>query len=217
MTEEIRILKEIVDNNDLDNYTIDDNECYLNGYARKCLKKVLDYITKLQTDNKRLQHNEKVFKDRNEKAIEYLGINEEIHDWLVDENMKKDKEIERLNNIINELEKWLNKENGTTIFDYQNAIEDVLNKLQGLKGDSSMTAKEMFEKLGYEIDEQNDNEILYKMKWEITTTYWVGFYIECKDISIFETSDSPFEPSKPFNIDMDLLQAINKQVEELGW
>ena len=80
-----------------------------------------------------------------------------------------------------------------------------------------MTAKEMFEKLGYEIDEQNNNEILYKMKWERTTTYWVGFDIECKDISIFETSDSPFEPSKPFNIDMDLLQAINKQVEELGW
>ena len=80
-----------------------------------------------------------------------------------------------------------------------------------------MTAKEMFEKLGYEIDEQNNNEILYKMKWEMTTTYWVGFDIECKDISIFETSDSPFEPSKPFNIDMDLLQAINIQVEELGW
>lgn len=75
----------------------------------------------------------------------------------------------------------------------------------------------MFEKLGYEIDEQNNNEILYKMKWEMTTTYWVGFDIECKDISIFETSDSPFEPSKPFNIDMDLLQAINIQVEELGW
>lgn len=41
-------------------------------------KILLDYITNLLTDNKRLQHNEKVFKGRNEKAIEYLGINEEI-------------------------------------------------------------------------------------------------------------------------------------------
>ena len=29
------------------------------------------------------------------------------------------------------------------------------------------SAKEMFERLGYEIDEQSENEILYKMKWRI--------------------------------------------------
>ena len=44
MSEEVRVLKEILDNVDLDNYTIDDDECYLNGYARKCLKKVLDQL-----------------------------------------------------------------------------------------------------------------------------------------------------------------------------
>ena len=43
-------------------------------------------------------------------------------------------EIERLNNIINELGKWLKEEYEATIFDYHNAIEDVLNKLQELKG-----------------------------------------------------------------------------------
>ena len=79
------------------------------------------------------------------------------------------------------------------------------------------TLEEYKEEVFDKLDEQNNNEILYKMKWEMTTTYWVGFDIECKDISIFETSDSPFEPSKPFNIDMYLLQAINKQVEELEW
>lgn len=32
-----------------------------------------------------------------EYGVSYSSL-EEIHDWLVDENMKKDKEIERLNN-----------------------------------------------------------------------------------------------------------------------
>ena len=80
-----------------------------------------------------------------------------------------------------------------------------------------MSAKEMFEKLGYEIDEQNNKEILYKMKWEISTTYYVSFDLEHKWLECFITSDSPFEPSKSYTIDIDLLQAINKQVEELGW
>ena len=80
-----------------------------------------------------------------------------------------------------------------------------------------MSAKEMFEKLGYEIDEQYNKEILYKMKWEISTTYYVSFDLEHKWFECFIISDSPFEPSKSFAIDIDLLQAINKQVEELKW
>ena len=80
-----------------------------------------------------------------------------------------------------------------------------------------MSAKEMFESLYYEIDEESEKEILYKMKWEISTTYWVSFDKVHKYIECFMTSDSPFEPSKSFAIDTDLLQAINKQVEELGW
>ena len=47
---------------------------------------------------------------------------------------KAKKEIERLNNIINELEKWLVDEKEATIFDYHFAIEDVLDKLKELKG-----------------------------------------------------------------------------------
>lgn len=80
-----------------------------------------------------------------------------------------------------------------------------------------MTAKEMFEKLGYELDERNKNEILYKMKWEISSSYWVSFNLLAKSFECFITSDSPFEPSKSYEINIDLLQAINKQVEELGW
>ena len=47
-----------------------------------------------------------------------------------------DFEIERLNNIINELEKWL-KGGGIIDFDIEHqvlAIKDILNKLQELKG-----------------------------------------------------------------------------------
>ena len=58
------------------------------------------------------------------------------------EIQEKDKEIERLNNIINELEEWLKKEifdlNGD--YDYEGVVsgyENVLNKLQELKGDGS--------------------------------------------------------------------------------
>ena len=80
-----------------------------------------------------------------------------------------------------------------------------------------MSAREMFEKLGYELNEQNSNKILYKMKWEISTSYYIGFDIGNKLIEAFITSDSPFTTSEPIDIDIDLLQAINKQVEELGW
>lgn len=80
-----------------------------------------------------------------------------------------------------------------------------------------MSAKEMFEELGYEIDEENDKEILYKMKWEISTSYYVGFDLDHKNFECFITSDSPFEPAKSFAIDLDLLQAINQQCRELGW
>lgn len=42
----------------------------------------------------------------------------------------KQKEIERLNNIINELEKWLKERSGDVSFAYHHT----LNKLQELKG-----------------------------------------------------------------------------------
>lgn len=79
------------------------------------------------------------------------------------------------------------------------------------------SARETFEELGYVIDEENEKEILYKMKWEIVSIYWVSFNKVDKLFECFETSDSPFEPSKSYKIDIDLLKAINKQCKELGW
>ena len=81
-----------------------------------------------------------------------------------------------------------------------------------------MIAKEMFEELGYDLDEENDKEILYKMKWEISSTYYVSFDLKNKNIECYYfASDSPFTLAESFAVDLDLLQAINKQVEELGW
>ena len=80
-----------------------------------------------------------------------------------------------------------------------------------------MSAKEMFEELGYELDERNPQEILYKMKWEISSTNWIGFDIKHKCFNCFITSDNPFTPSKSSKVSLEELKAINKQIEELGW
>ncbi len=71
-----------------------------------------------------------------------------------------------------------------------------------------MTAKEMFEKLGYEIDttRETENHLYYGSEYAI-----IDFDLERQDIYKYNKSGlrSP--------INMKLLQAINKQVEELGW
>ena len=64
-----------------------------------------------------------------------------------------------------------------------------------------MKAKEMFEKLGYKL--QMDYPYLQYHNLETDTYIW--FYGETKTIEI------------QFDITMDLLKAINKQIEELGW
>ena len=59
-------------------------------------------------------------------------------DIVLDELEEKGKEIERLNNIINELEKWLYKIAEITInIDEKMTCKAVLDKLNELKGDSS--------------------------------------------------------------------------------
>lgn len=68
---------------------------------------------------------------------EYISIETlRIMQDLEKENKEQQKEIERLNNIINELEKWL-KGGGIIQFDLEHqmlAVKDILTKLQELKG-----------------------------------------------------------------------------------
>ena len=65
-----------------------------------------------------------------------------------------------------------------------------------------MTAKEMFEKLGYDLMHNIEYQIMYYNS--IYDTY-IYFYKTRKHIEITN------------EITSEELQAINKQVEELGW
>lgn len=64
-----------------------------------------------------------------------------------------------------------------------------------------MTAKEMFEKLGYDLQ----FDCPYLQYHNLETDSYIWFYGETETIEI------------QFDITMDLLKAINKQIEELGW
>lgn len=56
--------------------------------------------------------------------------------WLIldEATNKQTEEIERLNNIINELEKWLDKKEKLTFNSWNKGIHEVQRKLQELKG-----------------------------------------------------------------------------------
>lgn len=64
-----------------------------------------------------------------------------------------------------------------------------------------MSAKEMFEKLGLSYS-NNGYQICYYNDFE---DKYIWFFTETQTIEI------------DFDINIDYLQAINKQVEELGW
>ena len=101
-----------------------------------------EYRHCLENSNK-MELVDKIIYD--EKEIERLKeqLNDEIDDGLKQSEIMvmKQKEIERLNNIINELEKWfedMNLESLSTFDEYDlgqySAYKNVINKLQELKG-----------------------------------------------------------------------------------
>lgn len=129
MSEEIRLLKEILDNHDLDNYTIDDDECYLNGYSRRCLKKVLEEIERL---NKRVKECEEAYLRTRHQYSELESK------YVLSEN------------VITELEEYIKSFlymlNGITDRDVyeQCQLDDftmIMEKLQELKGSDKKCKK----------------------------------------------------------------------------
>ena len=76
-----------------------------------------------------------------------------------------------------------------------------------------MKAKEMFEKLGYEL-KQGIDFLLYVLESEENPDiqYYIEFNTDVK-IIIIDTNHKDFIN----DITLKELQAINKQVEELGW
>ena len=55
-------------------------------------------------------------------------------DEIIEEMKRQKEEIERLNNIINELEKWLKEEMKDKITDIYVEYQFILNKIKKLKG-----------------------------------------------------------------------------------
>ena len=77
-----------------------------------------------------------------------------------------------------------------------------------------MSAKKMFEQLGWYLDiETNDNQIVYSKNKFNNDTF--GF-ISAKTITFDKEMESVYLDDVN-DISMLLLQAINKQIEELGW
>ena len=75
-----------------------------------------------------------------------------------------------------------------------------------------MSAKEMFEKLGFE-QERCDNLYITYVIYDNKNDYSICFRLSNKDIDIVNnTFNREYEYLK-----MPILKAINKQVEELGW
>lgn len=69
------------------------------------------------------------------------------------------------------------------------------------------TAKELFEELGYKIVRDDDEFIKYESV--SNEDLYIVFYKTYKVIL--------GEPTYDYFCDMDLLKAINKQIEELKW
>lgn len=81
-----------------------------------------------------------------------------------------------------------------------------------------MTAKDMFEELGYIHEQDNVNpEITYRTKHFISDITIIYFDLQDKTFSKFTSSDSPFESAKVDDITLEEFKAIQKQIEELGW
>jgi len=75
-----------------------------------------------------------------------------------------------------------------------------------------MSAKEIFEKLGYVIREDDNQDLVYIKTFQNKPDYFLVFYKNTKD---FEKYKNKTNISLCINIEE--LQAINKQIEELGW
>ena len=78
----------------------------------------------------------KDLKERNNSLNNQFRLRDIRVNCLEHQNIEKDKEIERLNNIINELENWLAKEYISGCYEelYRIGLQDSYDKLQELKG-----------------------------------------------------------------------------------
>jgi len=84
-----------------------------------------------------------------------------------------------------------------------------------------MNAEEMFKEIGYEKTYDGDYSIVYTKEVLDEDRYEIEFFkmitqkqVRCSLIYVNEFEE---EIQEPLYVDMEELQAINKQCEELGW
>ena len=80
-----------------------------------------------------------------------------------------------------------------------------------------MSAKEMFEELGYKLMNDCEYYLFYEKPLKENTEYendYLHISFEKKDKAFIKTYG---DDNSPEIITMEELKAINKQVEELGW
>ena len=75
-----------------------------------------------------------------------------------------------------------------------------------------MSAKEMFEKLGYIENNDREDCLRYTIKGFIGQIVEIRFYLDTKRFA-----KQGYDDDIAYLITLEELQAINKQVEELGW
>ena len=78
------------------------------------------------------------------------------------------------------------------------------------------TAKEMFEELEYVRTTRSEKNIVYTYRTILMGDFNIIFDLEDETIEFWIDKTNPFQ-DEPFQINVKELQAINKQVEELGW
>lgn len=81
-----------------------------------------------------------------------------------------------------------------------------------------MSAKEMFEKMGYKEVKEWNNIIHYEkiVDERLKQKYIIEFVLNHEFISI-ASKFGKFQYGAFNGFDIELLKAINKQIEELGW
>lgn len=78
-----------------------------------------------------------------------------------------------------------------------------------------MSAKEMFEEMNYIQKINNERYIIYEHKSD--TRFTIRFDKKYREIQITRKSFTIFNRTSLIGLYLDDIQAINKQLEELGW
>lgn len=186
-----------------------------NGELAKIFQeKYINKDKEIERLNKELKSLQDSYDIEEEQANYHINLTDDLRE-----------EVDRLNNVINELEKDFERKIQNCTIEAETTTNDFycrlhiatlkrwLNKIKELKESEQVTsAKEMFKKLGFiPRYDQNFN------KSKIIDVVWLSKEEPYK-LLVFNMERKTIWVSDNFGeMSLEELQAINKQVEELGW